>query len=369
MSQTISRVLHVVATLDRGGTEVSCLGLVRALAELGIDNKVAAVSRSGGGIIDAMEPLVGPPKELPQGRLARMKAFRAHVDQVQPDAVIFHFFTIEHVLLGAVARWAGVRRIVIAQGNPAPQNPSVRGKVGLILAATRRLGIALVSASAYIERTMAEVGPLPTGSRVIHNGCDTSTIATRAEVARQDTPKDELAILMVARLDSIKDHDTLFRAFAELPGEIQGRRLVLKLAGDGALRETLEHQVQELGVTDRVQFLGARSDIPELLGRSAVFCLSTTRDEGFGVVLIEALAAGTPVVASNVPACREVLGETFGTLVAAAEVTPLKEALHAAIMGALQGQDQGPPLAQVAERYDISIMAKSYLGVLQNHPK
>ena len=110
---------------------------------------------------------------------------------------------------------------------------------------------------------------------------------------------------MVARLDPIKDQSTLLRAFAAArePG------WQLQLVGEGPNRLRLEALASELGLGPAQVFLGRRSDIPELLGQADLFALSTTPAEGFGIVLIEAMAAGLPIIASDVPACREVLLE------------------------------------------------------------
>ena len=62
-------------------------------------------------------------------------------------------------------------------------------------------------------------------------------------------------------------------------------------------------------------FLGSSLEITKLLGNSDIFAFSTTEDEGFGIALIEAMAAGLPIIASDVPACREVLDGNAGILV------------------------------------------------------
>ena len=83
-----------------------------------------------------------------------------------------------------------------------------------------------------------------------------------------------------------------------------------------------------LGLEGSVTFLGPRRDVPALLGQCEVFVFSTTRQEGLGTVLIEAMAAGLAIVASDVPACRELLGDgRWGRLVTAGDSRALAEAL------------------------------------------
>ena len=118
---------------------------------------------------------------------------------------------------------------------------------------------------------------------------------------------------------------------------------------EAALRRLAEAE----GVAARVVFWGRRADIPELLGQMDVCAFSTTRDEGFGIALIEAMAAGLPVVASDVPACREVLADgEAGILVPAGD----PEALAAALRPLLQrprssgraGRHGQPPASRAA---------------------
>jgi len=88
------------------------------------------------------------------------------------------------------------------------------------------------------------------------------------------------------------------------------------LVGDGSRRAELTSLSLSLGLGGVVEFLGTRRDVPQLLGWSDLFVFSTTGAEGLGTVLIEALAAELPVVATDVPACREVLdGGLWGKLV------------------------------------------------------
>jgi glycosyltransferase involved in cell wall biosynthesis len=117
----------------------------------------------------------------------------------------------------------------------------------------------------------------------------------------------------VGRLVPVKDHATLFSAVATVPG------LHLAVLGDGELRATLEALAHELGISERTHFTGWWTDVPSALADLDVVVLSS-RNEGTPVALIEALAAGRPVVATDVGGVRHVVqdGET-GWLCSAGE--------------------------------------------------
>src|SRR5690606_31258153 len=99
-------------------------------------------------------------------------------------------------------------------------------------------------------------------------------------------------VIMVATMENHKDHATLLNAWKFV--EKKSGSCQLQLAGDGRLKRELEDLANTLGLQS-VQFLGSRSDIAELLAGNSVFVLSTTTQEGFGTVLLEALASGCQV--------------------------------------------------------------------------
>ena len=130
----------------------------------------------------------------------------------------------------------------------------------------------------------------------------------------------------VCRLEQIKAVDVLLRA-------VQDLAVHLVVVGDGSERQSLETLALELGVQDRVHFLGFRDDARNLIAGLDLFVSSST-SESFGLAILEALAMGTPVVSTNVGAAREVLGGgSVGLLVPPGNSIAMKDAIQQAVSG------------------------------------
>jgi len=129
-------------------------------------------------------------------------------------------------------------------------------------------------------------------------------------------------VLTCARLDQQKGHDVLLRAAAQLP------EVAFALAGEGPERARLEALAGELGIADRVLFLGYRTDIPQLLAACDVFALPSLY-EGSSLAVLEAMAARRAVVSSAIGGTDELIDDgEDGVLVAPGEVEPLAAALR-----------------------------------------
>lgn len=124
---------------------------------------------------------------------------------------------------------------------------------------------------------------------------------------------EEVVLITVGRLVPVKDHRTLIEGLHHLAGDPAPWRLWI--VGEGPERPALEGLVAESGMAGRIEFLGQREDVPDLLGQSDLFLL-TSLNEGFGLVLVEAMASGLPVVATDVGGIPEVVtAEETGVLV------------------------------------------------------
>ncbi len=149
-------------------------------------------------------------------------------------------------------------------------------------------------------------------------------------------PRGSAVIGTVGRLEIQKGHDLLLRSLADLRRE--GCEAVLLLVGEGRERTRLAELAAELGLTDRVRFLGTRRDLPVLFAAMDVFAFPS-RWEGTPLALIAAMAAGLPVVATPVGGIPDVLKDgTTGRLVPVDDVPALTAALRASLRDAATSQ-------------------------------
>ena len=157
----------------------------------------------------------------------------------------------------------------------------------------------------------------PARTVVIHNGV---TIEDKASSQRSPgTPM----IVSVGRLKAPKDFGTLIHALSRVT---QNYRAVI--VGDGPERESIEGMIESAGLRDRVEVLGERNDVREVLSQADLFVLSS-RSEAMPMSILEAMAAGLPVVASNVGGVAEVVIEDLtGLLVPAGNVAALATAIE-----------------------------------------
>ncbi|WP_319421325.1 glycosyltransferase [Pleurocapsa sp. FMAR1] len=285
--------------------------------------------------------------------------------EIKPQAILLHVFGL-HLFVGLAARIARVPKIMVCPGNPVPEKDLSRLKVWKnIVLFSRLLKIPIHSCSQTVHNSLQVLTKLPRNSYPINYGCDVKAIAARAEKSRQQRSTNSPKVIgMVARLNTIKDHQTLIAAFNLVHRQFADTQLWL--IGDGEQKETLQNLVDELNLSEQVIFWGDRSDIPELLGQMDIYAFSTTEEEGFGIALIEAMAAKLPIVASNASACCEVLGQgKAGALIEQGDAKALATALGNFLASEEKRREWGNKAYQyAATNHNIQQCADKWYSIL-----
>lgn len=156
-----------------------------------------------------------------------------------------------------------------------------------------------------------------------------------------------------------KDHETVIRALHLLPNNYH-----LLLAGDGERRTMVEDFVEKELLSQRVHFLGNRNDVANVLKAADVIVMSS-RYEGLSLSSLEGLASGRPVVASDVPGLREIVGDA-GLLFPQGDAQALAKTILDLEENATLCQQTIEKGLQLALQYDISTMIEAYWQVYQN---
>jgi glycosyltransferase involved in cell wall biosynthesis len=190
----------------------------------------------------------------------------------------------------------------------------------------------------------------------MENGIDLETIKNALPYKKCDLidgmTADTKLICMVGRFTEQKDQPALIRAVSKLPEDVH-----LVLAGEGPLMNDNKALAEKSGISERVHFLGFRNDVPGILKTVDIVVLSS-HWEGFGLAAVEGMAAGKPLIASDVDGLREVVkgaGILFNT----------EEELKNAIISLLNNNALYEEISQKcrdrAERYDIKRMAEDLI--------
>jgi glycosyltransferase involved in cell wall biosynthesis len=201
---------------------------------------------------------------------------------------------------------------------------------------------------------------------IIENGIDVDrydAMADRGSLrARLGLDDSRRYVAMIARFHPAKDHATLLRAFARVADHRPDVDLVL--AGDGQLRGEIEEQVSSLGLTQRIRLLGVRRDVPEILQAVDIFALSSVC-EAASLTLLEAMAAGRPVVVTAVGGNPEIVRQGIDGL-----LTPRGDdaALAKSILRLLDDPDEAKRMGasgqkRVRDRYRLETTVDRYYNL------
>jgi glycosyltransferase involved in cell wall biosynthesis len=295
------------------------------------------------------------------GMLPHALRLAAVLRRLRPDAFIIG--TFRKLFLAALgARLAGVPRIVARVGLETDTPRSLKYR----LAVPRWVHGVVVNAERIRGAFDALAGFGPERVFVIHNGVVAPTCAHTEGFVRAELgiPGDAPVVGAIARLAPQKRLDRLLRAVAELPAEVHS-----VIAGEGELRDELVALAAELGIADRVRFLGHRDDTADVLAALDVFVVSSDR-EGLSNAMLEALAAGVPVVSTAVSGSEDALAPFPDGSAPGVIVGQSGDGLAAALLRlledpALRGRMGEAGRRRAAERFSFDGMLDRWEAVLR----
>lgn len=353
-----SSVVQIITTLTTGGAERQVESIVdhsrhrqHVIALYG-GGTVADSLTAAGHSVEVLD-LAGP------RRLLALPVLVARLRALRPDTVQVHLLSGQLWGLPA-ARLARVPVVLSTEHSlmdDSIENRPLTEPLRRLYLALNRLATRTVAVSTATADRLVRWGVRADSITVIDNGIDFARLAPSAEArgavrAELGIGADVEVIGAVGRLEPVKRFRQLLDAVA--PTLERGRR-ELVIVGDGPLRAALRQQAAALGVADRVHLTGPRADVPALLGAMDVL-VSPSRDETFGMAVLEGIGAGLPVVHAECPALDALAAPVpgafpIGTRDDAAEPAAIAAAVEAALR--CSPGRRLPVPAAVLEAYDI----------------
>ena len=302
------RVLHIINSLATGGAEKLILETLPKYTELGITVDVLLLNGTSHLFLEELKKahageifVLGTscPYQL-KFVLKLMPYFKRY------DVVHAHLFPATY--FSALAKKISFSKTPLIFTEHNTSNKRFRNKMyRFINSKVYSLFDHIICINEEVKKEVLQKTAVPENKlTVINNGVDVMKISAASPIARKvihpALSQEDFLLLQVSSFREQKDQPTVIRALALLPEKVK-----LLFAGAGAMRKNCEELVKAIHLEDRVFFLGNRMDIPQLFKSIDVGVLSSNY-EGFGLVAVEAMAAGKPFLASDVPGLSEVVG-------------------------------------------------------------
>ena len=361
-------IVHVVENLDRGGLERTVVDLIASQRDAGHECRVICLFKLG---LLARELLASGVRVDACGKrpgldLRALRRARALIRQ-SPDAVLHTHNAMAHYYAVLASLGLPVKCRINTRHGMGGRTRSGRQE-WLYRQSLRGTDYAVAVCEAARQRFAAD-GMHPRRALLsVPNGIRLERFRPADDVARQSLvaelglPTGSRIIGTVGRLQPVKDHALLLRAFAKV--RVQVPEAALVIVGDGPLRAALEAQAEQAGLSDAVRFMGDRHDVPRLLTGMEVFALTST-SEGYSVALLEACASSLPIVATDVGGNREIVRHGInGRLVPSGDTAAIATALIALLRGGEQAAAMGRAgYAWAQAEASFRTMAERYHGL------
>lgn len=334
------RVLHLIDSLIQAGAEALVKDMVPRMRTLGVDVCVAVLKELDSPFERELREKGIPFLPTAVGGFynpSHLLSLRRHI----PEFDVVHVYLFPAQLFAPVATILAGSKVPLVLSEGTPHHRRRKRWLHPLEKWMYSRYTAVACASEAIAASLREWIPsIDSKISVIGNGIDVQKFQHAKPVSRESAgvSNSNCVLLYVASLQPRKDHINLFRAMVHVSDAD------LVLVGDGELRAQLERATETLGITRRIHFLGRRRDVAELLKMADIY-VHPPAFEGFGIAAAEALAAGKPIVATNVPGLAQVVGD-------AAVLVPPSDpvALAAQISALVKSREEQERLGNAARR-------------------
>jgi glycosyltransferase involved in cell wall biosynthesis len=296
------KILQIINSLSGGGAEKLAVQFHQNFLERGYDSHLLGLTNS---CLTGLEKIysLGCKNPYHFSVLLKLYAFLKQKQWQDLDIIHVHLFPSQ-LLVPFVINILGLKAFLLTTEH-STFNRRRNTKFGKLVDKylySRYTNIICISSGVY--NCMSKWQPALTNNLLtIYNGIDIEKYSVTTQLI---TEKKTLIVISVGRLVEAKNYEIAIRAISK----IQALACEYWIVGTGKLEPSLKNLVSSLNLEDKIKFLGYRTDVPELLQQADIF-LSTSLWEGFGLSVVEAMAAGIPVVVSNIVGVREIVDEQF----------------------------------------------------------
>lgn len=360
------KVLQIINSLGTGGAEKLLLDTIPLYRQAGVEMDVLVLWNNNHQFINALKALnccnIIVLKESDDYKdiykLSHIWKLRTYLKQY--DAAHIHLFPAQYYTVLANIAIGNSCKLVFTEHNTTNrriENRYFRHIQKWIYSYFDKI----VCISPEIQRIYGEyLKGFESKLVLIENGVNLQVIRQSVPMLKSDLhpniSEDDKIILQVSAFRTQKDQRTLIEAMAILPDNMK-----LILVGEGELKKECEERSEELGIKDRVLFLGLRMDVPQLLKTSDIVVLSS-RYEGLSLSSIEGMASGKPFVASDVPGLTDIV-QGAGVLFECGNTKELATKIQTLFDDANYYDTVASACQEKAQQYDIQIMIQKHIDL------
>ena len=353
------KITHVISSLATGGAQRIVTDLLPEIAAApGVEVQLVVFSRSGS---DLEAKLLACPRikttflDIPSRHPGGWRRLRPFIKEA--DIVHAHLFPVNYQV--ALANIGIGKPLVFTEHSTHNKRRDHRwlripekwmyGRYDRIVAISNGVGEALAR---WIEAPSEDPR-----IRVISNGVDIKRFSEANAPAANPFGREGKAILMVSRFTAAKDQASVVKALRH----IKANDAFAAFAGEGPTLDSVKDLTKREGMADRVVFLGNRTDIPELI-KSAAIGVQASHWEGFGLTVVEMMAGGLPVVASDVSGLREIVSDK-GLLVKPDDAGALAAAFDRILGDSSLAGDMSHKGMEYARQFSIGKCAERHIDM------